>query len=343
MTSDDYQPFETANELLSSHEKLTAQMDRDGYLFVRRLIDQQIIDRLRRDIRSLLIEHGYVEDDPQLEVKWSGKMPDGDEIGICAPLQRQISDMPSMHALIEAEPLMHFLATLFDGEVFSWVENFDRIRIYFQDVGATTAGGQQVAYATPAHQDGYHFPKRFFSVWIPLMDIDLAVGGLALRAGSHTEGLQQHWWKGPQYLGIADTADQSEAFARQGGVAVAGDVEADARPKTWLRSDYRVGDAMIFHPRLVHRGVGNTSQQLRLSADLRYSRQGDPLVWQAQCRLYECHAYLDEARNCLDEMQLDPAVADRAWEMMRRAGPSDELDVNGQARQMVEQLTSAVT
>ena len=343
MTDDSYQPFETANELLSSHEKLTAQMDRDGYLFVRDLIDRQIVGRLRNDIRSLLIEHGYVEDNPQFDVKWSGKMPDGDEIGMCAPLQRRISDMRSMHALIQAEPLMQFLATLFDGEVFSWVENFDRIRIQFQDVDTNRIGGQQVAYATPAHQDGYHFPVPFVSVWIPLMDIDLAVGGLALRAGSHTEGLQQHWWKGPEYLGIADTVKQAEAFAQQGGVAVAVDVEADARPKTWLRSDYRIGDAMIFHPRLVHRGVGNTSQQLRLSADLRYSRQGDPLVWQAQCRLFECYAYLNEARNCLDEMQLDPAVADCAWEMMRRAGPSDQLDVAGQARRMVEQLTGAVT
>ena len=334
----EYEPYVVANDALGCHETLEARMDRDGYLFLRDLVNRSTVDRLRGDIRALLIERGYVEDDPDLELKWTGRLPDPKVIGLSAPIQRQISDMDSMRALVESDDLRSMLRTLFDGEVFTWVENLDRVRIQFQDVSVTNVGGQQAPFATPAHQDGYHFPVPFYSVWIPLMDIDLAIGGLAVRAGSHTEGLQQHWWHGGRYLGIPDTVEQAQAFEREGGVVVAGEVDPSARPKIWLRSDYRVGDVVVFHPRLVHRGVGNTSPQLRLSVDLRYSKQGDPLVWQAQCRLYECHAWLEQARRCLDAMPIEGSVADRAWELMRRTGPSDAIEVGEQAREMVDRV-----
>ena len=334
----EYQPYIVANDALRIHETLKARMDRDGYLFLRDVVSRPIVDRLRSDIRALLIEKGYVEDDPMVELKWSGKLPDPEQIGLSSPIQRWISEMRSMRALVESDDLLSMLRTLFNGEVFNWLENLDRVRIQFQDVSVTNAGGQQAPFATPAHQDGYHFPVPFYSVWIPLMDIDLPVGGLAVRAGSHTEGLQQHWWQGGRYLGIPDTVEQAEVFEQDGGVAVAGDVDPDAVPKIWLRSDYRVGDVVVFHPRLIHRGVANTSPQLRLSVDLRYSKQGDPLVWQAQCRLYECHAYLEQARRCLDGMSIEGSIADRAWELMRREGPSDEIDVGEQARLMVDRV-----
>ena len=89
---------------------------------------------------------------------------------------------------------------------------------------------------------------------------------------------------------------------------------------------------------MIHCGLPNESQRLRLSADFRYQRRGDPTVWQAGCRLFECHQYLDEARDCLQKMDLEQAVADRAWELMRRYGPSPEMDIPTQARQMVNRV-----
>ena len=333
-----YLPFREANERLGSHDDLTAELEAHGYLFVRDLFARETIARARQDIRQLLLAAGFVDEDPRWELKWSGQRPDGDVLQCTGTVGRQISELESFHGVIHAKPLLGLLRELFAGEVFSWVENVDRVRIQFRDEVGTSTGGQQVAFTTPAHQDGYHFPVSFVTVWVPLMDIDLTTGGLTIREGSHREGLQQHWWKGPQYLGIPEDTDERARFAELGGVAVAGDVPPTARKKTWLRSDYRAGDVLIFHPRMVHRGVANRSDQLRISADFRYQRAGSPTVWQANGRLHECHAYLNETRDQLTEMGLAPAVADCVWEMTRRAGPQEGVTVQQQVQDLVEEI-----
>lgn len=332
-----YQPFREANQLLGSHRVITAELEAHGYLFVRDLFDGETITHARRDIRKLLVAAGFVEECPRRELKWSGRWPEGDLLQCTGTVGRQISELESFHNVIYAEPLLGLLRELFDGEVFSWVENADRARIQFRDEVGTTAGGQQVSFTTPAHQDGYHFPVSFVTVWVPLMDIDLATGGLTIRQGSHREGLQQHWWQGPVYLGIPEDAEEQSRFAELGGVAVAGDVSPTAQKKTWLRSDYRAGDALIFHSRMVHRGVSNRTDQLRISADLRYQRADSPTVWQANCRLHECHAYLNETRDLLNQMGLEPTVADCVWEVTRRSGPQEGTAVKQQVQDLVEE------
>ncbi|MGH9158716.1 MAG: phytanoyl-CoA dioxygenase family protein [Vicinamibacteraceae bacterium] len=48
-------------------------------------------------------------------------------------------------------------------------------------------------YVTPVHQDHFFIRQtpRFRTLWIPIMDIGEAVGGLALASGSHELGLLQ--------------------------------------------------------------------------------------------------------------------------------------------------------
>lgn len=333
-----FEPFEPANFALGDHPRLTATFNERGYLFVRGLIAQNTIARLRSDVRQVLLDNGYVSEDPQCELKWSLKAPAGDEMTPGGRVGRQLSDLTSLQDVVHAAELRQLLQDLFDGSIQSWVENTDRLRVQFLSDMSSTSGGQWSSYTTPAHQDGYHFGVPFVTAWLPLMDVDLKTGGLALLKGSHREGMQQHWWQGRQYLGIAENTKHAQAFAAQGGNVVAGDVEPDDRRKTWLRSDYEAGDALLFHPHMVHKGVGNTSQQLRLSGDFRYQRQGTRTVWQSSRRLFEAHDYLTEARNCLEQMQVTPRLADRAWERMRQAGPSAEADVQTQAWHAVEQL-----
>lgn len=48
--------------------------------------------------------------------------------------------------------------------------------------------------------------------------------------------------------------------------------------------------------------------------------------------------FLDAARTCLEGMDIEQGVADRAWELMRRFGPSPEMDIPTQALQMVSRV-----
>lgn len=149
-----------------------------------------------------------------------------------------------------------------------WVNRSSRER-------ATT--GPKFSFATPPHQDYFFYrPVTFCTVWIPLMDIDESVGGLTLRQGSHRQGLYQTWWKGTQFLGAAQSREQSRQWQQAGGVPVAGENEPGdgESDKPWLRSDFRIGDVLIVDPLMMHVGVPNHSNLVRLSADFRYQPRG---------------------------------------------------------------------
>lgn len=331
-------PLQAVEVSTRDHAALSQRLQEEGYLFVRGLIDRDNLGRVRSDIRRLLIRHGFAVDDPRLELKWSGRMPESNELTPSGPVGRMIGDLPSLTEVIHDRGLFRFLEVLFDGEVFSWVENADRVRIIFQDLTPAKTRGQHFDYVTPAHQDGYHFRVAFVTCWVALMDIDRATGGLAICKRSHREGMHQHWYRGSHYLGIPQSPDQAREMARTGAVPVAGEAVPDDSPKTWLRSNYRAGDVLMFHPHMIHCGLPNRSPQLRVSADFRYQRRGDPTVWQSGHRLFECHKFLDEARTCLEGMDIEQGLADRAWELMRRHGPSPGVDLPAQARQMVNRV-----
>ncbi|MDE2755870.1 MAG: phytanoyl-CoA dioxygenase family protein, partial [Acidobacteriota bacterium] len=244
-------PLQAVEASTRDHAVLSRQLQAEGYLFVRGLIDPEKVGRVRSDIGQLLIRRGFAVDDPQRELKWSGRMPESTELTPSGPVGRMIGDLPSLTEVIHDRELFSFLGALFDGEVFSWVENADRVRIIFQDLAPGKTRGQHFDYVTPAHQDGYHFRVSFVTCWVALMDIDLTTGGLALCKGSHRKGVHQHWYRGAQYLGIPQNPEQAREMARMGAVPVAGESAPDDSPKTWLRSDYRAGDVLIFHPHMV--------------------------------------------------------------------------------------------
>src|SRR5207302_6443431 len=83
-------------------------------------------------------------------------------------------------------------------DLFESARNFQFIERLFGEPGFIFKG-RSIRYAlpndyrhlTPAHQD--HFFIRWSdslrTIWMPLMDIDILVGGLTLAEGSHLRGL----------------------------------------------------------------------------------------------------------------------------------------------------------
>ncbi len=223
MHNETYEPYQEANELLGGNESLEAVLEDEGYLFFRDVIDTRRIDQARNDIREILAEEGYVLDDPDLELKWSGKGHVGDGLACAGRVGRKISELESLTDVIHASQLEKILRRLFSGEVFSWVENQDRVRVVINekaDVADRRGAAQHVTTATPAHQDFYHFRVDFVTAWIPFVDIDSTTGGLALRKNSHKNELYEHWYKDSIYLGVADSKEEDREFVRMGAVAV---------------------------------------------------------------------------------------------------------------------------
>jgi len=91
--------------------------------------------------------------------------------------------------------------------------------------------------------------------------------------------------------------------------------------KVWIRSNYTLGDALVFHPRMVHRGNENVSDVIRLSTDFRYQREEDPQVWWGSHRLAYRRNFLRQVAAALTKANLEQALYNRVYAAMREEGP----------------------
>ena len=94
--------------------------------------------------------------------------------------------------------------------------------------------GPQFAFSTPAHQDYFYIREtdEFRMIWIPLMDLTLANGGLAIAVGSEKHGLIDHvelpgvfstGFKGRPQKGVPE--DQVEGVWSANGVSMGDGVD----------------------------------------------------------------------------------------------------------------------
>ena len=111
---------------------------------------------------------------------------------------------------------------------------------------------QSQGRTTPPHQDNIYIQGTpdTYSVWMPLMDCPIELGGLCVLEGSHRHGVL------PVYKA-----------AGPGGLAA----DTEGLEQAWRASGFRTGDALFFHSRAVHAAFHNqTADTFRLSIDYRY-------------------------------------------------------------------------
>ena len=88
----------------------------------------------------------------------------------------------------------------------------------------------------------------------------------------------------------------------EGAIAPAGETEIEEN-ETWLRTDFKVGDVLIFDPLMAHAGLTNVSKNLRISGDFRYSRKGGETTWQNNNTLGVTHGYMAVLKKELENMR----------------------------------------
>ena len=126
-------------------------------------------------------------------------------------------------------------------------------------------------YLTPPHQDHFYIREtdEFRMIWIPLMDMEIANGGLAIAADSHKHGLQEH----VEFDGVYSYLFKGRP---QKGV------RPEAIRGIWTSSRFEVGDLLMFHSCAVHRALPNTSGLVRLSLNTITYPARRPTMWQAE-------------------------------------------------------------
>jgi hypothetical protein len=223
--------------LLADPEALRRRWREDGALFFRGVIDRSAIAKVRDEYLARLKELNVV-DAAASGSDWNGN----DRVD--GALARPIPD--DVWRTLVAEPSFDAVVRTFLGEAPTWVP------IVVHRTAPPLAPGTNAETFAARHQDGiYNYGIDFVTCWVPLMDIDDEVGGLAVVPGSH---------KGSLY-----PPDVFKDPSKRIGIP------PDAIPDSaWRRPDYKAGDVLMFHSMTAHAGLPNRSNKLRLSMDIRF-------------------------------------------------------------------------
>ena len=239
--------LEDSTPLLDRRDDLLARWKRDGALYFRQVIDPEAIAAVRNTYMEQLQVLGLVADGETQPIWTGGRKVDGKRASPVADgVWQGLVRHPSFDRVIRT----------FLGEAPSWVPIV--VHRTTPPLGVPAHGDIYQG----RHQDGpFNFGIGFITCWVPLMDIDDAVGGLAVAPGSHTRS----------YHGLSQGEIPTYASPIAPGLI------ADDQ---WVRPDYRIGDMLMFHGMTAHAGLPNASDRFRLSIDVRYipSSEAEPIV-----------------------------------------------------------------
>jgi hypothetical protein len=245
-------PMVEANDLLDDPEALRAQLDRDGYLFFRQILDRETVNATRRGILKVLGDLGWTESDtfPLTERCIIPPFRETDEEFLAG--YQGIQKLEEFHSLAHDPTLTSMMQKVLGETAFPHPLKIARVN--FPDSYETS---------TPPHQD---FPNNqgtpsLTATWIPVCDMTEDMGGLAIMRGSHKWGQQPvagHMGAGNRCAVISP--EMNEACR-------------------WVTTDFLMGDVLVFPSLTVHAALHNASEFLmRLSVDFRYQLEGEPLT-----------------------------------------------------------------
>lgn len=279
--------------MFSAEER--AAFERDGYVIVRHLLDEEILAPVRqviirsvdRRVRQLqeqgLISHLY-EGEP-FERRWARVFAEYSRSPHPAPhltvwgrhdiLDKAIYDLYT-------DPRLTDIATGLIGPAITGNGDFW--------VRPKAPGDQTTTLAW--HQDSFYYGGvvadhlQVLSVWIPLVDVDQRNGCLKVVPGSHHFGL------------VPAHANQNNHQEPVAPISTYG---------TPVDEPMQVGDVFFFHNHTLHASGENSTDQVRWSIDLRYSPAGQPFDWHKMGDEFNVHY------PCFVAASPDPAQVD-GWE-----------------------------
>jgi hypothetical protein len=125
--------------------------------------------------------------------------------------------------------------------------------------------------------------RRLYTMWTPLGNIPLEVGGLIVLENSHRQ-TELHQTYGQLDIDAVCANDPGKNEVEAHGFHSSGAIEinpVELRNRLggrWLTAkEYKMGDALIFTMDTVHASLDNQTNFVRLSTDTRYQRAADPV------------------------------------------------------------------
>ena len=237
-----------------------------GYVFLRGVLNKDEVLTARAEVFSRLAEVGEIKP-PAIEGIATGRSR-----------RRELVD-----------DLIGFWRSVSEGPALRQVSHGPRVRALMETIFGESARPQDYLWLRPrgvGWSTGLHFDHPFFArgsqrvhtVWIPLGDIPLSDGPLALVEGSHKFLDLIH----PMHA-KENEANNSPTVAER--VAFWGEWSTDTitflrkRDTRLLSAEFCAGDVLVFGMDTLHGSLDNHSpiSRTRLSCDVRYQPSSNPL------------------------------------------------------------------
>ena len=174
------EPMYEANELLNDAAAVRARLEADGYLFFRNIIPVERLLELRNQITTILAEQRWIEDGAQRMRAKAISRPRREGQPKFFRVHDRIIKLEALHSLAHDAQLMKLMRLVLGETAFP--HPLCITRLIFPDSSELS---------TPPHQD---YPNNqgtpnLTAAWIPLGDVSMEDGSLAIKEGSHKFGV----------------------------------------------------------------------------------------------------------------------------------------------------------
>ena len=253
-----FAPLRDSSSIHLQADELRARYCEDGYLYVRGALDRATVMEIRRAYFSTF-PAGYLRDGTTpAEGVFSGRRPETlPPHGVEGHPAHSFVRSPLFSSFAADHRLAHLATSVLGGPV----EQLPRTIVRHFD--------RSTPMASRAHVDHSYLDRgsdQLVTIWIPLGDCPRPTGGLVYLDGSHRLPPSSL----DQLRAVTDRPDDPRAISHDLGW-VAGELG-----RRWLWADYQAGDVTIHSPHILHASLDTTTDRMRLSADLRFLRRGEP-------------------------------------------------------------------
>lgn len=253
--SETFGQLRDSSALLADPAALRTRMAEDGYLLMRGLIGRQKVLEARRSILSYMAEHEALEKGSRPLDGVMGQY--GKSVSMMG--RKPVTQSDAVRAVLEAPELFDFYSRYFEQPVLTF--DFKWLR---------AVGHEEF---TGAHLDVVYMGRgtlNLLTCWIPLADIPIEQGTLAICVGSHRE---------PGFQRVRDTYGRMDVDRdRTEGHFSSNPAEITAKfGGKWATSEFQAGDVLTFGMFTMHASTTNTTDRWRLSCDVRFQPSADPV------------------------------------------------------------------
>ncbi|MEX0774808.1 MAG: phytanoyl-CoA dioxygenase family protein [Phycisphaeraceae bacterium] len=244
-----------SNDIVASPAALRQRMEEDGYLLIRGLIDPAKVQRARTTVLQYMAEHEGLEPGSRPLDGVMGQY--GKSVGLMG--RKLITHHPDVKAVLESQELFDF----YRGHFGEPARTFDYK--WLRAVGHEEYTG--------AHYDVVYMGRgteQLRTCWIPMGDIEIEQGVLAICEGSHSAvGFE----KLRRTYGRMDVdRDRVTGWFTREPMEI-----AEKFGGRWKTSSFRAGDILTFGMYTMHASTTNTTDRWRLSCDVRFQPAAEPV------------------------------------------------------------------